>query len=212
MGQYYTVSMEQDGEVLVFGNEVIVDKTTKHVGRKITEQAWLDNEFATGIAKKLMNNPSRLAWVGDYTSEEDMVGSDGTPFPITFQDVMDIYGQQKSNKPNVKYVEHVWFNPNFTYDNLYFVNLTKKEYVDMNAYIQRSIYDDGYCMNPIPLLTSTGGDKGGGDYHQGHIDQNKVGVWKCDLVKLTKRKPGKEYKVLNVTFNEDMEVPCNGLE
>jgi hypothetical protein len=39
-----------------------------------------------------------------------------------------------------------------------------------------------------------------------------VGAWKCDLVKLTKRKPGKDYKVLNVTFNEEMEVPCNGLE
>lgn len=221
MGQYYTPALAQDEKVYVFNNRtaLVTDEDKEEYkknsyynyhGSKIMAHSWVGNHFVNGIAKRIFNKPGRLAWVGDYTEEKDIKGSDAVPFPITSEKVLEV--DEQTNEPNIKYVKYVRYNPNFNLEGMYFVNLTKKEYIDMSAYIKRSTSDDGWCVNPIPLMTSTGGDQGGGDYHEGLIDQHIVGTWQCDLVKLTKRKPGKDFKELDVIFNENITTDYKGLK
>ena len=88
----------------------------------------------------------------------------------------------------------------------------KKEYIDMDAYISRSMTKDGWCVHPLPLMTSTGGDQGGGDYHEGYICQSYVGEWAYDEITIKDKAPkGKDFTLLNVTFSEEIEVVIEGV-
>lgn len=70
----------------------------------------------------------------------------------------------------------------------------------------------GWCNCYIFLLTSTGGDQGGGDYHRGCIDAHQVGRWAYDEIIIKDCTPRRVAKLnkdgfseLIVTFNETMK-------
>ena len=208
-------------------------------GAKITEHSWIGNTFVQGIAGKLYNKKGRLAWVGDYTDQimSEVKSSDGTVAPLppnelysgtlykknpdgTYYHNENGYIEEDENASlpdGVKvYNRPLRYNPNFDIRDKFIINLSRKEYVDMKAYIKRStMTDEGWedwCQHPLPLLTSTGGDLGGGDYHSGCIDAAYVGRWAYDEIIIKDKAPkGKDFKVLNVTFNERKEVPCEGV-
>ena len=103
-------------------------------------------------------------------------------------------------------------NGTFKMEHKFLINLTKKEYIDMDAYISRSMTKDGWCVHPLPLMTSTGGDQGGGDYHEGYICQSYVGEWAYDEITIKDKAPkGKDFTLLNVTFSEEIEVVIEGV-
>lgn len=203
-------------------------------GAKIMEHSWLGNTLVSGVVKRLYNKKGRLAWVGDYTDDimDKVVSNDGTEAPMLpgelyskslylRDDKGEIvkdengYNVDSNTLPNnVKVMEKVRYNPSFTLEGKVVINLSKKEYLDIDKYKRRSITDDGWCVNPLPLLTSTGGDQGGGDYHEPHIDYCYVGTWAYDelIIKDKLPKYAKDFKELTVTFNEEVDVPVVGVK
>ena len=226
MGQYYTPVLTQGKTTICFNNRTALmteqDKIEQakssyynYHGLKIMEHSWLRNDLVNGVAKRLLNKKGRVVWVGDYSDEGIFKSTDGTETPLTLEELYNAsrksgedengYNIYEGGLPdNVKFMKLVRYNPNFTMEHKFLINLTKKEYVHLDEYISRSISEDGWCVHPLPLLTSTGGDNGGGDYHECFIDSHLVGHWAYDELIIKEVEP-KGFTKLDVTFSEEME-------
>ena len=210
-------------------------------GLKILEHSWWGNDLVKGVIGRLYNRKGRVAWVGDYTQDimEEIVSNDGTKAPMQPRELYagcfykqnadgtlyhneQGYIEEDEDRPlpeNVKkYKGFVRFNPNFTLDNKVVINLTRKEYLNCDTYKSKSMTDDGWCINPVPLLTSTGGDQGGGDYHEGHPYAQEVGRWAYDEIIIKDLEPARVakleqqgFKELKIFFNEEITVPFEGV-
>ena len=235
MGQYYRPVLTKNGKTTLFGNQSKNELTgvfDDWHGLKIMEHSWIGNELVDGIAQKLYNRKGRVAWVGDYTSDimNEVVSTDGTKAPMSpdelyyatlFQRDEDGNFVKNSNgyrvelnklPKDVKKSKCVKYNGTFKMVHKFLINLTKKEYIDMDAYISRSMTKDGWCIHPLPLMTSTGGDQGGGDYHEGYICQSYVGEWAYDEITIKDKAPkSKDFTLLNVTFSEEIEAHIEGV-
>ena len=211
-------------------------------GLKIMEHSWWENALVKGVIGRLYNKKGRVAWVGDYTEDimQEIVSHDGVKAPMTPYELYSAsvyartatgefakdehgYRIELENEPlpaNVKkYKGLVRYNPNFTLKNKVIINLTRKEFLECNTYYKRSVTNDGWCVNPVPLLTSTGGDQGGGDYHSNHIDAQQVGRWAYDEIIIKDCTPSRiakleqdGFKELIVTFNEEIEEFVAGVK
>lgn len=211
-------------------------------GLKILEHSWWSSDLVRGVIGRLYNKPGRVAWIGDYTEDimKEIVSNDGTKAPMApielysgsvyarnskgeFAKDEKGYKIELENEPLPdgvkKYKGFVRYNPNFTLDGKVIINNSRKEYLICDTYYKRSVNKDGWCIHPIPLLTSTGGDQGCGDYHSNHIDAHKVGRWAYDEIVIKDFTPNrivklesKGYKELIVTFNEEMENLVVGVE
>jgi hypothetical protein len=60
---------------------------------------------------------------------------------------------------------------------------------------------DGWCMNPLPLLTACGNGRGGGDFGDCHVGYEDVGTWAFDWLEYT-RTPPPDYEAVMYYFNE----------
>lgn len=211
-------------------------------GVKILEHSWWNNDLVRGVVGRLYNKPGRVAWVGDYTEDimKEIVSNDGTKAPMAPIELYSGYVYARNSKGEFatddngykieleseplpdgvkRYKGLVKYNPNFNLNGKVVINNSRKEYLICDTYYKRSVDNDGWCIHPIPLLTSTGGDQGGGDYHSNHIDAHKVGRWAYDEIVIKDFAPSriakldsKGYKELIVTFNEEMEVQVVGVE
>lgn len=200
-------------------------------GLKILEHSWWENTLVKGVIGRLYNKVGRLAWVGDYTETEYVVSNDGTKAPLTSIELYarNLYKRnadgsffknergykeeiENSKLPKgIRRVNLVRYKQKFTLDNKLIINLTRKEILDCDTYFKRSKMSDGWCINPLPLLTSTGGDSGGGDYHSNYIDAEQVGRWAYDEIIIKDNTPknladflNKGFILLNVTFSEEI--------
>lgn len=210
-------------------------------GAKLLEHSWWENTLVKGVIGRLYNKKGRVAWVGDYTEyiTPEIVGHDGVKAPMTPYELYNgsIYARTPNgsiatdengyrielpNEPlpaGVKeYKGWVRYNNDFTLDNKVIINLTRREYLNCNLYKSKSMTDDGWCINPLPLLTSTGGDQGGGDYHEGHPYAQEVGRWAYDEIIIKDLTPSRleklnqqGYNELKVFFNEEITVPFEGV-
>lgn len=192
MGQYYAV-ITKDGT----GCQTVYDmqvRGAEYNGLKLMEHSYWKNPFCVALAEKLVNNPMKVCWCGDYAEEEECKA-------LGFE-YADVYGgdikETTINKSEFK-MEYV----------KYLVNKTKGEYVDLKKYYEKSVFTVNYrddtfdmCIFPISLLTALGNDRGGGDYHEGAgTDFEKVGRWAFDEIYLTNDRP-EGYEELDVIFKE----------
>ena len=113
---------------------------------------------------------------------------------------------------------YVIYDGKFTsQSNIYLYNISRNEYIDMESYIKRSnmgFYDDGAvdCQHPLPILTATSNEYGGGDYYG--KDKKYAGRWCYDeiVVYKNKNKIPNDAKELLVTFNENLKDVVEGLK
>lgn len=167
MGQYYNILTKNKNKYTVYDRSV----NNEYMLAKLTEHSWIHNSFMDSICNKLLNNPQRIAWVGDYADdfeEEDI------PNKISKRKLVSLY-----KKAYIKLKEQTIDEKEFDYTNVYLVNHTKKEFVDMDKYIKQNI-EDGWCAHPLSLLTALGNGLGCGDY--AGINEEQVGSWAWDKI------------------------------
>lgn len=172
MGQYYKAFIRNDE------TEQSFSPLDSNSGSKLTEHSYIGNHFVNGVMEEIENNPSRVAWVGDYADEDT--------------DFTDLYTRQD--------YENVWVSKDVEDGKLnqepeihkdgYIVNHSKGLYIDIAHYMKKSDKyndDEGWIVHPLPLLTAIGNGRGGGDYRG--YNSNLVGTWATDLIEYTHEKP-----------------------
>ena len=186
MGQYYRPILgDQYGmNCKVFDRSVDGEYTFA----KLLEHSWWQNSFVNSFSEFLYNEPSRVCWVGDYADEPDDFDFDNcSAFYVPCY--KEVWGETIDTNT-------VSFS-DFTLDGKFLLN-----HVDLAEYKSASVDKHGWIIHPLPLLTAVGNDRGGGDFHEGNIGYENVGIWAWQLLSFAD-KPPKDFSKICIVFKED---------
>ena len=191
MGQYYRAILGD-----AFGlNCKVFDRSVdgEYTFAKLMEHSWWLNTFVNAFSEFLYNEPSRVAWVGDYATEPD---------DFDFQNCsafyVPSYGEVWGDSVSAIGVS----STDFTLDGKFLLNHDTKQFVDLDAYKANSTDKHGWTIHPLPLLTAVGNDRGGGDFHEGNTGFEFVGSWAWQLISIADRPPD-DFAKFNLVFRED---------
>ncbi len=194
MGQYYMPAMIHDD-----GRIETICSHDFGCGLKLMEHSWIGNDFVNAVYAHIHNRPLRIAWIGDYSNEFDSENPENYHEGMTLKEFTvfydSVWGEEPNQIPKAKFsdAEH-----NLVDDDTaegYLVNRDIGAYLDIGKYIKRATVqeggDAGYCVNPLPLLTACGNDRGGGDFHleRAKSGYDQVGLWAFDRLEYTEIKP-----------------------
>ena len=182
MGQYYMPILgNKDGlNCKVFDRSVDGEYTLA----KLMEHSWWQNPFANSFAK-------RVVWVGDYANNDD--------FNFAINTALHTPNYEEVWGDTVKL--HKSQSVDFTLDDKFLINFDTKQYIDLNEYKAASVDKDGWTIHPLPLLTAVGNDRGSGDFHEGNIGYESVGIWAWNLISIKDKVP-KGFKKISIVFKE----------
>lgn len=237
MGQYYRPEILRDSPT-PDGHEVIDFAFYSHNfgnGLKLMEHSYVGNDFVNVVAG-FLKQPRRLVWAGDYADAEPgrTIVSDGREFDANLyalasehntrpyvvasgEPAMDQSQREYSDRRGADYgVDKV--NVEATVDVAhtvrYFLNHSKREFVDVTAGPPANSRWSELIIHPLPLLTSEGNGRGGGDYHSyDFVDReivyhrrpghDLVGSWARDVISGSDERPGAEFTEIKPGFSED---------
>ena len=173
MGQYFQpsiIKLNEDGSL----KEVTAWGYSHDYnnGLKLMEHSYIGNNFVNTIENLLFENPCNLVWAGDYADPEP--GSEHNINSLGDDDNRMGPGNEKT------YTKRV-----------YVKNHTKMEYIKVTKDTR------GLVVHPLPLLTAEGNGRGSGDYRGSSSD---VGIWARDLISVSDKEPGSEFKKRTVCF------------
>ena len=205
MGQYYRPALIDEhgklGWLLCYNYDN---------GAKLMEHSYIGNNFVNAVLSMIFRNHMKVAWIGDYsdTPIEDAYSRkiDEEKFQIIYSSVWGDGSDFKRIRPKVAH------KLTCRMKNRYLVNHTQKLYIDFGRYTLENCWKESYkwqgknrnstwCINPLPLLTACGNDRGGGDFHSGNTGYDLVGTWAFDLIEYTDKKPDYEEQIVH--FRED---------
>lgn len=179
MGQYYhPVLLKKNGEICKAFSSYEYDN-----GAKLMEHSYIGNGLVKAVELALKNKKYSLIWAGDYADED-----------WYFRPTDEQYVKNEGKNLITKDTE----SPR------YIINHTKKVYIDKEKIKNKDEY--GFIIHPLPLLTSMGNGRGGGDYKGTNMDM--VGSWAKDIISTaddineTYIIPN-DYKEFSITFKED---------
>ena len=181
MGQYYYPVIKIGRKTEVMNRRVDGEYTMA----KLMEHSWWLNPFMKAMGNKLYKQKGQLIWLGDYAEQEDF---DERGIKKSVRRLLDNDGVGIASAEE------------FSFDNKYICNHTKKEYLDLNKFYKNSIDKEGWCLCPLSLLTAIGNGRGGGDYWG--INKDEVGIWAWDIISIEDEKP-KDYTEFDIIFKEE---------
>jgi hypothetical protein len=208
MGQYYrSAIIAPDGRVLC------ADPHTFGDGAKLTEHSWISNEFVNVAYSLIYKSPKQVAWIGDYAKDEYETCGEAYTRAMPFDEFLKFYEllwvKDRENLSPDLFSKRDLAILDYDTKGTFLVNHDKRVCVDMTVYIRENTVKgdvwDGWCMNPLPLLTACGNGRGGGDYSESCIGHENVGIWAFDRLEYTDRIPA-GYTEEKFYFNEDEEA------
>lgn len=199
MGQYYYPTILREKNKKYYSEEFYSHDYDS--GLKLTEHSYCGNHFVETVMAQLLNNPGRLAWIGDYYEEGDFAELN-PGLPKTVEKRFYKHYESEHDCCAGKHVSH-YSKPEEVKERQgrFILNHDKKCYIDMKKYEKDNLtctVDDDCLFHPIPLLTAVGNGRGGGDFSG--VGEEDVGRWAGDLLEVRNAKP-KGYR--NVT--EDIQ-------
>lgn len=178
MGQYYRgVILKKD-----FRNsfkdeeaEVILSPYDYNNGAKLMEHSYIGNYYLKPYEHLLANQfyGYPFVWCGDYAND----------IRCYIENLTEVEFSEKYDEEKKWYIPHYFkgiitnITINKTKQHRYILNLSKKQYVDMQNLKNGK---DGLCVHPLSLLCASGNLRGGGDYFG--VEKEKVGVWAYDNI------------------------------
>ena len=190
MGQYYMPILGDK-----FGSNCkVFDRSVdgKYTLAKLMEHSWWFNPFVNSFAKNLYKQKKRVIWCGDYAANLDYFN-----FNLDSSVYVPNYHEIWGETVKVYSVKSC----DFTLDNKFLLNHETKQFIDLNEYKANSTDKNGWCIHPLPLLTAVGNGLGFGDFQQGNIGFEFVGIWAWQLLSIS-NSPPKSYKKFNLVFKE----------
>lgn len=200
MGQYYNILMKEENKnTVVYNRDLIVNGKKEYTMAKLTEHSWWYNPMVNAIAEKiyLTNNPVQVIWMGDYAC--DFIEENEEFNGITYNKLQKLYERCWSDNKKTEPL----FSTEFTLNDTYLVNHTKKQYIDCSLYYKNSVMKDDWCLHPLPLLTCIGNGLGGGDYRYptDNSTTDLVGTWAYDKISISDN-PINDYEEIYPIFKE----------
>ena len=193
MGQYYS--------------PLVIDKSsnTKKLmswpfdsGAKLMEHSWIGNSYVNAVYALIHNNPCKVAWIGDYSNNpynpDDDAYARALPHDKFSEFFNLVWGEnsKESLHPN-DFTKEQLSLVNRKTSGMYIINHSRKCYLELGAYIQRATVESGdmkgWCTNPLPLLTACGNDRGNGDFDEGNIGHENIGIWAFDELEYSDKMP-----------------------
>ena len=191
MGQYYRPILGD-----AYGlNCKVFDRSVdgEYTLAKLLEHSWWQNPFVNAFSEFLYKEPSRVIWCGDYADEPD---------DFNFPNCSAFYVPSYKEIWSETIATHTVATSNFTLDGKFLLNHDMRQFVDLDEYKLLSTDKDGWVIHPLPLLTAVGNDRGGGDFHEGNIGYENVGIWAWHLISFVD-KPPKDFAKFPLVFKED---------
>lgn len=184
MGQYYypTIIRNKNGRNY---SQQFYSHDYDENGLKLMEHSYVGNRFTETVLAQLYNKPGRLAWMGDYHDKGDIPNEE---LDKVFRKHYKKFYYKKNW--NTGEVQTNYSHPEMVNERKgrFILNHDKKLFIDMADYEELAPRDEWGCMiHPLPLLTSVGNGRGGGDY-RGTL-QDEVGTWAGDLIETQDVKP-----------------------
>lgn len=205
MGQYYRPALIDD-----LGHVSWLSCYRYNNGAKLMEHSYVGNTFVDAVLSMIWKNPMKIAWIGDYS---DSPFSDAYSEKIDEEKFSIIYRLVWEDEEDIHLLSPEITNKlSMRMKKRFLVNHTLKRYIDLGKYIAENKWVETYtyggkkrnsvwAINPLPLLTACGNDRGGGDFHYGNTGYKLVGTWAFDLIEYTDKKPDYEEQVVH--FMED---------
>lgn len=189
MGQYYVPVLTDES-----GSSFTLNSHAFDNGMKLMEHSWIGNNFVNAAYCMIYNKPMQVAWIGDYSMDGYIQGHEPYMKALSKQEYEAVYSAAwGSKKSTVEELQPDVFNQSrlenlvtMETTGLFLNNHTLQTYIDLGKYIRMNRTDDGWCVNPLPLLTSCGNGRGGGDYHDTCIGYESVGSWAFHWLVLSK--------------------------
>ena len=192
MGQYYRPAIiAPDGRILSLSPHEFGS------GAKLTEHSWISNEFVNAAYSLIFKSPKRVAWIGDYARDDYKTCGEAYTKAMSFSKFKRYYtaafGENREGLPPKLFSKRDLTILDYDTRAMLLVNHDKRAYIDMAAYIRENTTKggdwDGWCMNPLPLLTACGNGRGGGDFYEGHVGSEDIGIWAFDCLEYTDQAP-----------------------
>jgi hypothetical protein len=169
MGQYYKPCiLGKNGKTVV----KFLYSWDYNNGLKLMEHSWLTNNFVRAFESLIFKNPQRVVWGGDYAD----------PCSGRKTNTYSRCNDKNNVKPTTTLTDK---------DCRFVINHSKKLFVDTTKVPQitaKWAQGEDYRIHPLPLLTSNGNLRGGGDF-RGEDPNNLVGSWARHLVSVDDTAP-----------------------
>ena len=178
MGQYYRPILGDKYGL----NCKVFDRSVdgQYTFAKLMEHSWWENTFVNAFSEFLYNEPSRVIWLGDYGNEpDDFVFPNCSAFYVP--SYKEVWGEVV--KPQGV------SSSDFSLDCKFLLNHDTKQFVDLEEYKKQSVDKHGWIIHPLPLLTAVGNNRGGGDFYEGNIGYENVGIWAWHLLSFDDKPP-----------------------
>jgi hypothetical protein len=208
MGQYYRPTIiAPDGRVLSFSSHTFDN------GAKLTEHSWISNYLVSAACSLIYNSPKRVAWIGDYAEEAYETCGEAYTHIMPLEEFHKYYdavwNEDNEGLPSNHFSSRDLTLLGFDAKGMFLVNHTKQVYIDIAAYIHDNTVKggdwDGWCANPLPLLTACGNGRSGGDFCNGRVGYDDVGIWAFDCLEYTDQAPT-GYTEVKYYFDEHKEA------
>lgn len=153
-------------------------------GLKLMEHSYVGNNFVNAFTTLINDKDGKykgypMAWAGDYS---DAVVDNKNYYDIAFEQDTDV--NKKDIQTNVY---------------RYFINKTKKEFVDIEDCPSGKTSDD-LVVHPLPILTCLGNGRSH-DYVPKEEDKEFIGTWATDVIISSNKCPNeKTYKRIKPNF------------
>lgn len=208
MGQYYKIVILSTKERKVSNKKKIITGFFPDWGVKLMEWSYVGNVTTRRLENVLYENPQRVVVAGDYADEEpqNCKDSSGEWVKENLYHWIDKVGKL-DEKPYLVYGKSKdcsieWENYGRAAEekakiephHRYAINEDKKLYVDLGFEPKRKLK-----LHKLALLLAEGNGRGGGDYRG--INEDKVGMWARDLIRVSDERPY-GYKKLNIQFKK----------
>lgn len=193
MGQYYR-------PLIISADDTIVTLSAHSFGNgaKLTEHSWIGNDFVGAVYSLIHRRPQKVAWIGDYAYQDYDSTQEAYSSTISTEDFQKFYDIAWEDEDNRLMSPKLFSESDLRlldYDTkgMYLVNHGSSSYLNLEKYIKRCTVKsgdwEGWCVNPLPLLTACGNDRGGGDFRANCIGYENVGVWAFDPLEYTDQIP-----------------------
>ena len=165
---------------------------------KLMETSYIGNKFLNSVESLLVNDgawyKTRIVWAGDYMDENIFLTSkqiscrckkcrEDRKHRDTHKDThkITLYRYAENHFAEVKpsTIKHIR-------EYRFILNHSKNMYVDLHRVIKDEY---GYRIHPLPILTCSGNDRGGGDFHETETYPHLISSWAGDIISVEEKKP-----------------------